>query len=268
MISNINPLKARLGVHSSSLAYCDTLLDCYAGLMPLEEVLRARCRKAFHVGLKFFTSTVPPNQNSQLGMTGNYDDAITLLHDPDHKFSRTLRLQQQSMICVGLIKLIRLLHQCVIPPNPASALTHHARSDLPAAEAAISQLRASQVADPDVTFELDLLHLQYLLQSGDLSTALTRVDEMADHMELQGVDVYHSTQLAIFKAKIFAHAGLPEKGFSAAIRAANLAQKVGLMPALWDAVGCICVILLAMEEFAAVQALLDAVIPQVRGHDC
>ena len=115
-----------------------------------------------------------------------------------------------------------------------------------------------------MSFEVDLLHLQYLLQTGDLTSALIRIEEMTKDVERRGVDVYHSTELAVFKARVFAEAGWAERGFSVAIRAASLAQRVGLMPAVWDAVGCVCVILNGVGEFSAVVALLDAIIPQVK----
>lgn len=86
---------------------------------------------------------------------------------------------------------------------------------------------------------------------------------MVKDLELQSADVYQSTQLAILKARLFAQAGFSERGFSVAMRAASLAQKASLVPALWNAVGVICAILVNLEEYGAVVRLLDAVIPQV-----
>ncbi len=119
------------------------------------------------------------------------------------------------------------------------------------------------MADPSDTFELSLLHLQYLLQSGDLTAALSRIEKLSKDVEGQGSDVYQSTQLAIVKTRLFAQAGWSERGFSVAMRAASLAQRAGLVPAVWEAVGCICDVLVNAEEYGSAVSLLDAVIPQV-----
>ena len=65
------------------------------------------------------------------------------------------------------------------------------------------------------------------------------------------------------KAQIYNQAGIPQKGFSIAIRAASLAYKARLLPALWEAVGALCQILNSLKEFNATSRLLRAIMPQV-----
>ena len=64
------------------------------------------------------------------------------------------------------------------------------------------------------------------------------------------------------KAKIFAAAGQPERGFSAAVRAASTAMRARILPALWDAVGALAGILNELEEYRAANELLAAIMPQ------
>jgi anaphase-promoting complex subunit 5 len=71
-------------------------------------------------------------------------------------------------------------------------------------------------------------------------------------------------KLLTLKARLFAKAGLPTKGFSIAMRAASSAQRAMIMPAMWEAIGALCVILIDLGEFGAARSLVDAIMPQVR----
>lgn len=75
-------------------------------------------------------------------------------------------------------------------------------------------------------------------------------------------DVYHKIRLMILKAQIYDRAGLPQKGFSIAIRAASLAHKACYLSILWDAVGVLCKVLVSLDEFDAAIKLLKAIIPR------
>lgn len=67
----------------------------------------------------------------------------------------------------------------------------------------------------------------------------------------------------IKKAEIYAHTDNSEKGFSIAMRAANIALMHSVIPLLCQAIACIANILNDMEEYIAARELLDAIIPQV-----
>ena len=70
-------------------------------------------------------------------------------------------------------------------------------------------------------------------------------------------------KLLILKARLFAKAGLPTKGFSIAMRAASSAQRAMIMPAMWEAIGALSVILIDLGEFDAARSLVDTIMPQV-----
>ncbi|THY04715.1 hypothetical protein D6D03_03513 [Aureobasidium pullulans] len=92
-----------------------------------------------------------------------------------------------------------------------------------------------------------------------------------DHIEKQvaeakaadSSDIVRRIKLLILKARLFAKAGLPAKGFSIAMRAASSAQRAMIMPAMWEAVGALSVILIDLGEFGAAKSLVDAIMPQV-----
>lgn len=69
--------------------------------------------------------------------------------------------------------------------------------------------------------------------------------------------------MLLAKAELFGKVGKPERGFSVALRAANVSFKARLMPCLWAAVGVLANILNSIGEFKAAKRLLNAVIPQV-----
>ena len=71
------------------------------------------------------------------------------------------------------------------------------------------------------------------------------------------------------KARIYEKAGIPQKGFSVALRAASLAHRAMLLPALWEAVGAVCAILISLKEFSAAARLLESIMPQtLECEDC
>lgn len=96
-----------------------------------------------------------------------------------------------------------------------------------------------------------------------LPTAFQRIqdaDEQANGLEN---DVCLRLQLMILKARLLSLAGHAPKGLSLALRAASYAQRVGIMPALWNAIRELASIMITVEEFQTAVSLLDAIIPQV-----
>lgn len=65
------------------------------------------------------------------------------------------------------------------------------------------------------------------------------------------------------KARIYARAGIPQKGFSVALRAASLALKAKLLPSLWEAITAITAIFNSLAEYAPAITLLESILPQV-----
>ena len=82
-------------------------------------------------------------------------------------------------------------------------------------------------------------------------------------------DAYHVVKLLALKARVYDRAGLPHRGFSAALRAASLALRARFMPVLWEAIGALARVLLALREFDAAGRLLRGIVPAVlEGEDC
>ena len=77
------------------------------------------------------------------------------------------------------------------------------------------------------------------------------------------MDMFEKIRLMVSKAQIFDRAGLPQKSFSIAIRAANLALNGRYMAILWDAIGILCKALNGLREFRAAIKLLTAIMPQI-----
>lgn len=76
-------------------------------------------------------------------------------------------------------------------------------------------------------------------------------------------DIMQRAKLLTLKARIYDKAGIPQKGFSVALRAAGLAYKARVLPALWEAIGAVCRVLISLKEFEAASKLLESIIPQV-----
>lgn len=101
-------LYSRIGIPHLSDVHCELLLDCYAGLCPVDELLRAIGRRAFI-----------------MSQSGHYDEAILTLESTDKSINKSLRFQQYLTLCIGLIKLKRAIRWYVISSSlldPASKL--------------------------------------------------------------------------------------------------------------------------------------------------
>ena len=87
---------------------------------------------------------------------------------------------------------------------------------------------------------------------------------MATSCEVEGSDVYHRIRLLNAKVLLFARCGRPQKGLSLALRATAAAYRARIVPALWEAVGALAVVIMGIGEFAVAKMLLEAIIWQVR----
>ena len=76
-------------------------------------------------------------------------------------------------------------------------------------------------------------------------------------------DIMQRAKVLTLKARIYDKAGVPQKGFSVALRAASLAYKARVLPVLWEAIRAICRVLISLKEFAAALRLLESIMPQV-----
>ena len=97
----------------------------------------------------------------------------------------------------------------------------------------------------------------------DYTAAVELVEILSKKLSEHEADVFQRVKLMILKARIFDKAGTPQKGFSLALRAANIAHKASLLPILWEAVGAVSRVLISVKEFEAAARLMESIIPQV-----
>ena len=92
---------------------------------------------------------------------------------------------------------------------------------------------------------------------------MDRLEELATKLHDQDADVFQRVKLMVLKARIWDKAGTPQKGFSVALRAASMAYRARILPALWEAIGAISCVLISLREFEAAVKLMESIMPQV-----
>jgi anaphase-promoting complex subunit 5 len=221
----------RLGVSYLSQSYCDVFLDCYADHAMFDDELKLVCRLS-----------------SSLALQGRYNEAYDLLDNLDKDGLSSWKAKQYWHEWRGLLKLRRRLHQ----------------NDLDAAEQLLNQLRQTQPDDlePDLSFVIEALNVEYLMRRNDLSAAFGRVEHMLNDARNHDHDISIRIRLLLLKAQLFDKAGRPQKGFTISMQAASMAWRARIMPTLWQAIGSMANILNSMGEFEAAANLMDAVIPR------
>ncbi|KAI5272789.1 hypothetical protein E4T47_03842 [Aureobasidium subglaciale] len=220
------------------------------GQMPLAEHY---CKVMYHI---FGQDASRPDvlnvvlQNAHMhSILGQYEEAYELLRQNKPSKERTLRLDNTFNAFAAMISLRRALHH----------------NDFFVAEEFLRQLKPiRQTADAGVVFETHVLEIELLMKQGKLASAFDCIEkQVVEAKAANSADIVRRIKLLILKARLFAKAGLPTKGFSIAMRAASSAQRAMIMPAMWEAVGALCVILIDLGEFGAARSLVDAIMPQV-----
>lgn len=221
----------RTGVAFISTMLCEVYLRCHAPGAMLDDSLKITCRLA-----------------SLQAQKGKYNDAMELLEKIDGNSLRTWKAKKYWQKLRALIKLRRDLH----------------RDDLDGAQYLLSQIMQSKPDDlePDLVFVVESLHYELLIRRGDLQAASAKVERLIAETSDQDKDVAIRVRLLLMKAQLFEKAGRPQRGFSIAMRAANLAWKVRLMNLLWQSIGAVANILISLEEFEAAEKLLLVIIPR------
>ncbi|KAG9230093.1 anaphase-promoting complex subunit 5-domain-containing protein [Amylocarpus encephaloides] len=225
----------RLGVSLLSRQYCQIFLSCHARDAVFDDLMRFSCRMA-HL----------------LTENGHYDDGIRGLEKLNKNSLRSWKANQHWQIYRGALRLKVELR----------------RDNLENADRLLQQLLQFKGAgsDPDLTFEINILHVDYLTRRTDLGRALAKIDGMASALQEEGGDINPRLRLLTVKALLHSESGRPQKGFSLAVRAANMAWSARLLPALWAAMGAIANALNSLSEFQAASSILVAVIP--RAYEC
>ena len=115
----------------------------------------------------------------------------------------------------------------------------------------------------DLSYGITLLEINLQLRRKHFSKAMSILESLATELERGDLDVYQRIKVMIIKAQIYDKAGIPQKGFSVALRAATLAHHAKILPALWEAIGAICAVLHSLKEFKGSMKLLESIMPQV-----
>jgi anaphase-promoting complex subunit 5 len=224
-------LWGRLGVVSLSRQYCDVFLSTHARYSLFDDTLRFTCRIAHLLADK-----------------GHYDEAMGRLENLDGNSLRSWKANQYWLRYRGILRLKRDLHH----------------NNLDGADQLLVQLLqgGGPDGDPELSFEINLLHIDYLTRRTDFASALAKIEELALAIKDSGDDVNLRVKLLTLKALLQDKAGRPQKGFSIAVRAASIAWHARLLPGLWVAMGAIANILISLGEFEAASQILISVIPR------
>ncbi|KAI1263333.1 anaphase-promoting complex subunit 5-domain-containing protein [Xylariaceae sp. FL1019] len=221
----------RLGVAYLSSTTCEVFLQCYARHSIFDDELKVTSRQA-----------------SMLALKGKYDEALERLESLDADSLRAWKPSQYWHKFRGIIRLRRDLHH----------------NDVDGAELLLSQLLQSKSEDlePDLAFVIDTLHVECMVRRGNMEAALNKVEKMVSELRNENKDIALRVRLLLLKTELLDRCGRPQKAFTIAVRAANVAWRARLVPYLWPAIGAIANILSSLGEFEAAIKLLRAVLPR------
>lgn len=133
----------------------------------------------------------------------------------------------------------------------------------------LAQLRAAPTGVPEVQFSVSIVEIDLQMRRGDYTHALALLEQLTTELDQQDADIFQRLKAMILKARIYDEAGLPQKGFSVALRAASLAHNARLLPILWEAVGAVGRVLISVKEFEATVRLIENILPQaLECEDC
>lgn len=221
---------SRVGLAHLAWSNSETFLECHADEAPAEDLLKCRCRMA-----------------SLLVQKGNYNEATELMEGVPRHVMRVLKYEQYWTFFAGMLRLRRCLH----------------RSDFDAASYILERLRGQGAPDVEVGFALSLLEVDLLMRRGVYNEALDLIESLAKETHPESTDIYAQVKLLMIKARGLSLCKHPLKGFSIAVRAANMANRARILPALWESAGILANILINLHEFAAAVEVLEAIVPQV-----
>ncbi|KAF3000009.1 anaphase promoting complex subunit 5 [Neopestalotiopsis sp. 37M] len=221
----------RLGVSYLSTTTCEVFLRCHARHSVFDDELKVTSRIA-----------------SMLAFRGKYDEALERLESLDPNSLRSWKPSQYWHKFRGIIKLRQDIH----------------RNNLDGAEHLLSQLLQNKQEDlePDLAFVIENLHIECLTRRGDLKAAFEKVEALISELRDENSDIALRVRLLLIKADLLDRCGRPQKGFTIAVRAANVAWRARLIPFLWPAIGAISNILVSLGDFEPAIQLLTAVLPR------
>lgn len=215
--------------------YTDLFLSKYTAHSPLEDIVKAECRSA-----------------SMLSLTGRFDEALARIESLSPNLLRTLKINQYHSTYLGLLKLRRAIHH----------------GDLSSADLLLLQLSSNQFPDPECALEIQMCEVDLHSRRGNFSAALNLTNALSQHLEKTKADIFPRARLMLLKAEIMAATGRPLKGLSLTLRAASIAYRARILPALFAAFVGLSIILNSLGEFVPAFSLLDTLMPPLlESHD-
>ena len=183
---------------------------------------------------------------------------------------RTLKYQQDWIAYSGLLKFQHKLHRFSNSPFLLSNMClNPCRNDLVTAEQLLSNLQASHPSSPIPKLTIAIEEINLHVRRKDYSKAMELLEICSTDPANEGADILLRIKILTLKARIFYEARIPQKGFSLALRAVNMAYKARVLPALWEAIGALSRVLVSLKEFDAAARLLVGIMPQVlETEDC
>ncbi|OJJ43409.1 hypothetical protein ASPZODRAFT_136263 [Penicilliopsis zonata CBS 506.65] len=223
-------LYARIGVTHLSWLSTEIFRECYGSRAPLEDYLKSTFRNC-----------------QLLAQKGRYKEALARINQISPDTLRSLKANQHWVFFSGFLQLKWQIN----------------RDDKVAAEHLLTQLQSIQVPDNDLSLLLVFLTIEYVIRSGDYGRALKLLEKSVQAMQPETFDVNSQVKLLCLKARIFEKSGQPQRGFSLAMRAANIAYRSRLLPGLWEAITVLAGVLLSLREFEATNEMVESIMPQV-----
>ncbi|EJP63342.1 anaphase-promoting complex protein [Beauveria bassiana ARSEF 2860] len=224
-------LWSRLGLTHLSTATCEIFLRCHSQHSVFDDELKMICRLGLIQAER-----------------GKYDDGLKQLEGLDSNSLRSWKPSQYWHKYRGIIKLVKDLHH----------------NNLVGAQKLLDQLLQSKADDlePDMTFMVESLHIDYLTRKGDLQAAFEKVNAMIAVIKDESKDIAILVKLLLLKVALLDKCDRTQRGFSTAVRAANLAWRARLVPLLWESTGALANILVSLGEFEAAIEMLNAALPR------
>ncbi|KAI9674955.1 MAG: anaphase promoting complex subunit 5 [Caeruleum heppii] len=222
-------LWGRLGETHLAVSSCHLMLECHDNELSIEDRLKCVCRSAY-----------------LLAQRGHVDQAMAMLEGFDPEALRSLTAYQDWSTYIGVLKLQRELH----------------RDNHVAAERLLAQLVLPEQLNDDLSVEIQLLEVDLLTRRGNLPEALGQLEDLATTLMEEDADICHRVRILTLKALLLSRCGRALKGFSIAVRAASIAWRARLLPALWHALGAVSNVLIHLKEFEAAAKVLGAIMPQ------
>ncbi|KAL4922174.1 anaphase-promoting complex subunit 5-domain-containing protein [Aspergillus aurantiobrunneus] len=223
-------LYSRIGITHLAWLSSEIFSHCYRNSAPFEDFLKSTFRSC-----------------QILVQQGRYSGVSTLMGEMSPERFRSLKTSQYWAFFSGVLQLRRKIYN----------------DDQIGAGYLLSQLQAIDLPDSDLSFLLSFLSVESMIRKADYAHALELIEKTAQSIHQDNFDIQPQVKLLCLKARIFEKIGQPQRGFSAAMRAANIAYRSRLLPGLWEAICALGRVLLSLKEFDAASVMIESIMPQV-----